>query len=235
MKTRLITLTAVLALLPIGCATQTAKEGGTALQPIFDGKTFEGWAPKGGTAEYRVQDGCIVGKTVEGSPNTFLCTTRDYADFVLEFEVKCAVELNSGCQIRSHVYEKDWTDPANPKRIRKAGTVYGYQCEIMHTGANAGNFWDEARGAKWWDDFSKKPEAQKAFKDNEWNHYRIVAQGDRIRSWVNGVAAADFCDKTDASGFIGLQVHGIKKGTGPFEVRWRNVRIRELKAGEKVE
>ncbi|MBI5395774.1 MAG: DUF1080 domain-containing protein [Verrucomicrobia bacterium] len=228
MKTWLIVPTLILSL-----ATGAARAADDAkMKPIFDGKTLNGWATKGGTAEYRVEDGCIAGKTVEGSPNTFLCTTRDYADFVLEFEVKCDVELNSGCQIRSHVHEKDFTD--EKKRVRKAGTVYGYQCEIMHTGGNAGNFWDEARRAKWLDDFSKKPEAQKAFKDNEWNHYRIVAQGDHMRSWVNGVPAGDFCDKTDASGFIGLQVHGIKKGAGPYQVRWKNIRIRELKPGEKV-
>jgi hypothetical protein len=230
MKIWLIVPTLILSL----AAGAARAADGAKMKPLFDGKTLKGWAAKGGTAEYRVEDGCIVGKTVEGSPNTFLCTTRDYADFVLEFEVKCDPELNSGCQIRSHVHEKDWADPENPKRVRKAGTVYGYQCEIMKSGANAGNFWDEARRAKWLDDFTKKPEAQKAFKDNEWNHYRIVAQGDRVRSWVNGIPAADFCDKTDASGFIGLQVHGIKKSAGPYEVRWKNVRIRELKSGEKV-
>jgi hypothetical protein len=32
-----------------------------------------------------------------------------------------------------------------------------------------------------------------------------------------------------ACGFIGLQVHGIAKGTGPYEVRWRNIAIREIK------
>jgi len=230
MKTWLIVPALILAL-PAGAA-RAADD--VKLRPIFDGKTLDGWTVKGGTATYRVEDGCIVGKTTDGSPNTFLCTTRDYADFVLEFDVKCDPELNSGCQIRSHVYEKDWADPANPKRVRKAGTVYGYQCEIMKSGANAGNFWDEARRAKWLDDFSNKPEAQKAFKDNAWNHYRIVAQGDHIRSWVNGIPAADFRDATDASGFIGLQVHGIKKGTGPYEVRWKNLRLRELKPGEQV-
>ncbi len=34
--------------------------------------------------------------------------------------------------------------------------------------------------------------------------------------------------------FIGLQVHGIPKGEGPYQVRWRNVRIRELKPGDEV-
>lgn len=197
--------------------------------PLFDGKTLDGWTVRGGSATYKVNDGAIVGTTKEGSPNTFLCK-GPFDNFVLEFEVLCDKELNSGVQIRSHVHEKDV-----PKKERK-GTVYGYQCEIAPGDlANCGNFWDEARQGKWWDDFSKKPEAQKAFKSGQWNSYRIVAQGDHIRSWVNGVACADFHDKTDASGLIGLQVHGIKKGSGPYSVQWRNIRIRELKPGEKVD
>ena len=59
-------------------------------------------------------------------------------------------------------------------------------------------------------------------------------QGDRYRSWVNGVAASDFTDEMDRSGFIGLQVHGIGRGEGPYQVRWRNIRIKELKPGESV-
>ena len=199
---------------------------------LFDGKTLTGWKVCGGTASYRVEDGTIVGKTTEGSANTFLCTEKDYGDFEFELEVLCDPELNSGVQIRSHVYDKDFTD--EKKRVRKAGTVYGYQAEIMVTGANAGNFWDEARRAKWLDDFANKPEARAAFKDKQWNRYRILAQGDHIRSWVNGVPCADLHDSTDAKGFFGLQVHGIKKGTGPYEVRWKNIRIRELKPGEEV-
>jgi hypothetical protein len=52
---------------------------------------------------------------------------------------------------------------------------------------------------------------------------------------VNDVACADFHDDTDASGLIGLQVHGIGEGKGPYHVRWKNIRIRELKPDEKVE
>ena len=59
-------------------------------------------------------------------------------------------------------------------------------------------------------------------------------QGNRYRSWLNGIAASDFTDDVDQRGFIGLQVHGIKKGTGPYQVRWRNVRLRELKPGEAL-
>jgi hypothetical protein len=201
---------------------------------LFDGKTLAGWEVKGGTAKYKAADGMIVGTTVEGSPNTFLCK-GPFGDFELELDVLCDPALNSGIQIRSHVYKQDTPQESNSKQIRKAGVVYGYQCEIADAQkGTCGNFWDEARRTKWLDDFASKPEAKQAFKNDEWNHYRIVAQGDHIRSWVNGVACADFHDKMDASGFIGLQVHGIKKGTGPYQVRWKNIRIRDLKPDEQV-
>lgn len=195
---------------------------------LFDGKTLEGWTVRGGFAEYHVEDGQIVGTTAEGSPNTFLCK-GPFSAFILEFDVLCDDALNSGVQIRSHVYKQD-----EPPKGRK-GVVYGYQCEIAPGDLrNCGNFYDEGRHGKWWDDLSKKPDAQKAFKKGEWNHYRIVAQGDHIQSWINGVPCADFHDKTDASGFIGLQVHGVGKGAGPYHVRWKNLRIRELRPGENV-
>ena len=44
----------------------------------------------------------------------------------LEFEVLCDPTLNSGVQIRSHVYEKDTPQESSPSRIRKAGEIYGY-------------------------------------------------------------------------------------------------------------
>src|SRR5712675_107640 len=69
------------------------------------------------------------GTTVERSPNTFLCR-GPYGDFVLEFDVLCDKPLNSGVQIRSHTYENDTPLESKKGQIRKAGTVYGYQCEI---------------------------------------------------------------------------------------------------------
>ena len=195
---------------------------------LFDGKKIEGFETKGGYATYRVEEGAIVGKTAEGSKNTFLSTEKEYADFELELEVKCDPELNSGIQIRSHVYEEPTPQASKPERIREKGEVYGYQCEITtREKGTSGNFWDEGRWTRWHDELSD--EAKVAFKDGEWNHYRIKAEGNRIQSWVNGVKCADFTDDMDATGFIGLQVHSIKKGTGPYEVRWRNLRIRELK------
>jgi len=190
---------------------------------LFDGKTLEGWTVRGGFATYKVEDGTIVGTTAEGSPNSFLCK-GDYRDFVLEAEVLCDPKLNSGIQVRSHVYGSE-----SPRK----GVVYGPQCEIaFRDSGTAGRFYDEGRRGKWLAEI--QPDAKGAFKDDGWNRYRIVVQGNRYRSWVNGAAASDFTDDVDSQGFVGLQVHGIAKGAGPYQVRWRNVRIRELKPGEQV-
>jgi len=226
MKKTLVSAAAICALI----LNVNAADKGKAKKwvSLFDGKKIEGFETKGGFATYRVEDGCIVGKTADGSKNTFLSTKKDYADFELELEVKCDPELNSGIQIRSHVYKKDTPQASKPARVREKGEVYGYQCEIARGDrGTSGNFWDEGRWTKWHAELSD--DAKAAFKTGEWNKYRIRAKGNRIQSWVNGVKCADFRDGMDATGFIGLQVHGIKKGTGPYEVRWRNLRIRELK------
>ena len=59
----------------------------------------------------------------------------------------------------------------------------------------------------------------------------MIAHGPRIQTWINGQPIEDLTDeaiyKTHAKGFIGLQVHGVGN-RGPFEVSWRNLRIKEL-------
>lgn len=204
------------------------------LVPLFDGKTLDGWEVKSGTATYTVEDGAIVGTTTEGSPNTFLCTKQTFGDFILEFEVKCDPPLNSGVQIRSEAYEEPAEIAFNGKTRRlPAGRVFGYQVEIS-ANQNPGRIYDEARRATWLDVDGPPPEAAGAFRRGEWNHYRVIAQGDRIQTFVNGVPIADIRDSATARGFIGLQVHSIKKGTGPFSVRFRNIGIRELQPGEDI-
>lgn len=197
---------------------------------LFDGKTLDGWTKVGGGATYEVHDGAIVGKTGPGK-NTFL-TRGPFKDFALEFEVKCDPKLNSGVQIRSHQYDKPTPQESKPDRVREEGEVYGYQCEIRAevNGENgcAGNFWDEGRRTKWLDETVKAAEVQKVYKPGEWNQFTIIAKGDKISSWINGLPIAEFNDDRDAEGFIGLQVHSIKKNAGPYKVAWRNIRIKNL-------
>jgi hypothetical protein len=191
-------------------------DGWTAL---FDGKTLDGWEQKNGTATYAAEDGCIVGRTTEGSPNSFLATRKSYGDFELKFEVQVDDALNSGVQIRSA-----------SKPDYKNGVVHGPQVEISVDG-NAGFIFGESLSFGWLSETRTDEKARAAFKKGEWNRYRVLAQGKSIKTWVNDVAVADLVDEKTGmmSGFIGLQVHGIKKGTGPFQVRWKNLSIRELK------
>jgi len=86
----------------------------------------------------------------------------------------------------------------------------------------------EAREGRWLFDVSKDPAAGKAFKDDVWNHYRVECRGRTIRTFVNGVPCTHFTEADDATGLIGLQVHAIK-GPDKLQVRWRNLRIQELK------
>ena len=112
----------------------------------------------------------------------------------------------------------------------RAGTVYGYQVEIDPSArAYSGGVYDEARRG-WLNDLKDNEAARKAFKQGDWNSFRIICKGDSIRTWINGVAAADFKDSMTAKGFIALQVHGVgkRKDRVGKQVRWRNIRIAEL-------
>ena len=206
------------------------------LKPLFDGKSLDGWIKRGGTAKYEVVDGAIVGTTVAGSPNTFLSPPKNYGDFILEYESWVDSRLNAGVQIRSHQFKEDTTvftlrDGKLSRRRGKAGHIYGYQVEMDPSDrAWSAGIYDESRHG-WIADLSKNEKARKAFKKDDWNHFRIEAVGDRIRTWINGVAAADLRDSADLSGFIGFQVHSFKGGK-PATVKWRNIRLADLGSHE---
>jgi len=207
---------------------------------LFNGQSLDGWSIHSGFATYRVEDGAIVGTAVKGSPNTFLCTDKAYGDFILTFEVKCDPSLNSGVQIRSQIAKGEtffvFRGPDGKPRQRSipADRVYGYQVEIAQgqTGT-CGGIYDEARRAFFIAEVRDDPAAKNAFKDNEWNKYRIECRGCSIQTWVNDVPCADLKDSVDAQGIIGLQVHGLGRNFQPYQVRWRNIRIRELDAGDQ--
>jgi Domain of Unknown Function (DUF1080) len=197
---------------------------------LFNGKDLGGWVQRGGKARYRVEDGQIVGSSVPNTSNSFLCTKKDYGDFILELEFKVDPGLNSGVQVRSQCFDEPRTVELGGKKYRiPAGRVHGYQVEIDPSGrAWTGGIYDEGRRG-WLNDLKKNEPARKAFKPNEWNKFRIECRGDSIKTWLNGVRAADLKDSVTPSGFIALQVHGVGKKQKPLEVCFRNLRLKELK------
>ena len=184
-------------------------------KPLFNGKNLKGWKQLNGEATYKVEDGAIVGYPKMGTPNSFLVTTKDYGDFILEFEFRVADGINSGVQFRSESL------PSYNK-----GRVHGYQFE-MDPSARAwtGGIYDEARRG-WLYPLTKNPAAKQAFKHNEWNTARIEAYGPSIRTWVNGVSCANLLGNKTLKGFIAVQVHQIgSKADETKTMAWRNIRI----------
>lgn len=218
MKTKTLTLAALTTALacllePVPAVAQDADRPWI---PLFDGESLDNWTQRNGTATYRVEDGTIVGRTSEGSPNSFLATKNDYADFELTFEVKVDDALNSGVQIRSRSVPEF-----------KKGRVHGPQVEIAAKGSS-GSVYGEGLGTGWLHQ-NKEQTPAASFQPGEWNRYRVKAVGTRIQTWINGTPIVDFEETTtgQSRGFIGLQVHGIRKGTGPYEVRWRDIRVKD--------
>lgn len=210
---------------------------------LFNGNDLTGWVQRGGKATYAIEGNEIVGTSVLNTPNTFLCTEKTYGDFILEYEFKVDPRLNSGVQIRSLSYDTAtefvWDGKTNKIPARR---VHGYQVEI-DPDVTRGRMWtggiyDEGRrgwlyprgGEQSAEAKAFSEQGRRIFKAGDWNHIRVEAISDSIKTWLNGNLCADLKDAATARGFIALQVHGIdndakKNGT---QVRWRNLKITDL-------
>ncbi|WP_291779199.1 DUF1080 domain-containing protein [Cecembia sp.] len=207
-----------LLILSCSCQSQTEKQQEAQWINLFNGENLEGWKAVGGQAEFEVKNGEIIGYAVANTPNTFLITEEDYTDFILELELKIEdLSSNSGVMARGQF---------DPAARDGQGLVYGYQIEADPTPrAWSGGLYDEQRRG-WLYPLDLNPDAKSAFKMGEWNHYRIEAIGNEIKSWINGQEVAYVVDNMDRNGHIGLQVHSIRdpedEGNKTF---FRNVRI----------
>jgi hypothetical protein len=186
-------------------------------QNLFNGKNFKGWEKLDGSAEYRIENGEIIGTSKTGTPNTFMATKKIYGDFILEYEMKMDRGLNSGVQFRSTSHRPDGSARVNG---------YQVECDDHADRPWVGGIYEEAaRG--WLYPMSYNQESYKVFKPGEWNQFRIEAIGNSIRTYVNGVSFANLVDDERPEGFIALQVHGIgdRKEHEGKEISWRNIRI----------
>ncbi|MES2657771.1 MAG: DUF1080 domain-containing protein [Verrucomicrobiota bacterium] len=187
--------------------------------PLFDGKSLEGWEIRKGEEKWwKVEDGMITGGSLtETIPfNTFIASRRSYGNFELTFKlrlVKGEGFMNSGMQIRS-------------KRVDGDSEMSGYQVDA---GAGYwGDLYDESRR-----NVALAKSSGMTAKDWEWNEYRLLCEGARIRTWINGVAAVDYTEKDPniaAIGHLGLQAHG----GGKFLVQMKDISITELPSADGV-
>lgn len=186
---------------------------------LFNGKDLNGWTAKGGTCKFDAIDGQLVGTCVPGSPSTYLCTDKaDYTDFVFTCDMKWEVDGNSGVMFRAQI-----------KSDGKAETVFGPQAEME--GITGDRFWSggvygQSCGGYFYPLWLKEhQQARAALRRADWNRLTIMAKGNVVKTWVNGVPAAHWVDDgTYPKGFFGLQIHKGVKG----KVLWKNIRVKEL-------
>ena len=176
-----------------------------AADPLFTEGPFAGWT-KVGPAAFVMDGETLIGRGGE-SVNSFLVSPRTYGDFELEIDLNIKPGGNSGIQIRSEVTED-------------GRAVSGYQIEVDTSERRwSGGVYGERFGG-WRHNVEGRSKAQAAFRNGMWNNYRIVCEGPRIRSWVNGVPVADYLDADRIEGIIALQVH-----SGSCDIEWKNIKI----------
>jgi Domain of Unknown Function (DUF1080) len=211
---------------------QPPKDGFTQ---IFDGKTFNGW--EGDTSIWRIENGVIIGETSARTrlkSNSFLIWTAGQSnDFELKLEFRISEEGNSGINYRS-------------ERVKDHQfALKGYQVAVdgkhIHTGEN---YEERGRGllAKHGESsilaFRQKPIINSLQRDpgtlvssnkvNDWNECLIVARGNKLQHYINGILISEVIDNDKtlrkSSGYLGLQVH-----VGPpMKTQYRNIRIKPL-------
>lgn len=205
----------MVAAMVLGCGVPAP--AGEAV-PLFDGRTLEGWTVRKGEERWwSVRDGAITGGSLEEKVphNTFLTWKDPCRDFELRLKIRLVKGegfMNSGIQVRS-------------RRVPDHHEMSGYQ-------ADAGEKWwgkiyDESRRNRVVGDWVDPEAAARAAHDwDRWNDYRILCEGPRIRTWINGVLMADYTEQDPAiplEGLIGLQAHG----GGRFLVQFKEIVLEE--------
>ena len=224
--------TSLLALLALA-STAVAED-----KNLFNGKDLTGWK---GLEFWSVEDGCITGRTTKEKPtkgNTFLVWQGgEVGDFEFTFKYKI-VGGNSGIQYRSKVIDE------------KAFVVGGYQADFEAGKTYSGILYEERgrgilakRGEKVvvkegaapskpklevTGEVGKSAEIQAKIKSEDWNEYRIVAQGGHLQHFINGAQTIDVTDETAIGakkGVLALQLHA-----GPaMVVQFKDLVLKETK------
>jgi quinoprotein glucose dehydrogenase len=197
---------------------------------LFNGHSLEGWVHMNGSHTYTVENGAIIGRTTPNSQNSFLCSLQEFDNFELECEVMVDTITNQGIQFRSSARPISERDHHN----WRAGRVWGPQLEIRQNMGDitTGVLYGEALGTGWLSSEEKRENGHDFYIPNGWNKIRLVANGPRITTYVNGHLVEDLINEevyqTHPSGFIALQIHGIA-GERQFTMGWRDIRVRPIR------
>ena len=189
------------------------REGKSETVKLFDGKSLDGW--EGYSDLWSVKDGVIVGKnTTPLKFSTYLLTKNSYTDFRLTFAAKLVTsEMHSGVCFWGAV------KPEVSKEPKKDRSEHTYAGHLVMFPSGYGMYDLFGRNGLGVDGGP----AKKVGKQHDWNDIEILAQGNRVRVAVNGVAVVDWRDPLPErvkAGPIGLQLHS---NSVPQEVQFKGL------------
>ena len=213
-------------------ATKKTSEISDEVQSIFNGLDLENW--RGDSRIWSAEDGCIVGRTTDENKiekNTFLIYKHPVADFELTFQYKI-VGGNSGVQYRAKVLDEEQYIIGGYQADMEAGINYsGILYEEKGRGILAKRGEEvliAEDGTKTVKEFSTGEAIEAIINKEQWNSYRIVANGNRVQHFINNQKTIDVTDnetgKNATSGFLAIQVHA-----GPnMVVSYKDLQLKNL-------
>ena len=182
--------------------------------PLFDGKTMNGWETRDANSPIEVKDGTMIAYHRDTTGHTYLSTTDEFKDFILDLEVKVVGDLNSGILLRG----------ISSPEIHQ-GKVHGYQMEIDQSERQwTGGIYEEL-GRGWLYSLENRETERKAYRPSEWNHYRIEVIKDTFKIWVNDKPVLHMIDSKTRKGVIAFQIHDLAEGFNGGTVEIRNMNI----------
>lgn len=178
-------------------------------KPIFNGKDINNWTIHGTEKWYVDNNGELVCESGPDKKYGYLSTNQSYKNFILTVDFKQEANGNSGIFFRSSI---------------EGVKISGWQCEVAPPGNHSGGIY-ESYGRGWL--IIPKPEDEQWLKMGEWNTMKLYVNGDEVKTWLNGHPIIELKDEKigKGEGFIALQIHD----GGGIKVRWRNIKIKELK------
>ncbi|MGD9855654.1 MAG: DUF1080 domain-containing protein [Planctomycetaceae bacterium] len=233
MRTLLTIAAAGLWLSSFALRTQAEESG--EWTSLFNGQNLSGWNCD--ESYWSVEDGAITGKTTPDhllkGYNTFcVLADREPANFQLRLKFRI-VGGNSGIQYRSQVLDREkWIVGGYQADIDSSPTYSGINYHERGRGilADRGQLVEiAADGSKQTTQFADKEYLQElAVKPEQWNDYLIVARGNHLQHFINGVLTCEVIDhqsdKAATSGVIALQAHAGP----PMTVQFKDIELREL-------
>ncbi len=141
---------------------------------LFDGKSLDGWKVAENPDSVTIDDGAIL--THGEKAHVFYVGDGDapkFDDFELQLDIKAAKNSNGGVYIHTTYQEKDW--PAQ-----------GYEVQVNNTHK------DERKGGGL---YAVQDNAEAPGKDDEWMHYVIRVEGQRITVSIDGKQLVDYTEK----------------------------------------